>query len=72
VISPLAFVTVFAAIYALAGIAECLNRLYRAKSLEAVRRDFRAILLRNLVIVSVMMIASLFYLWMRWSLGDQN
>jgi len=66
------YAVVFVGIYVLGTAVTCLNRLYEARSLQVVRQDLRTILFRNLVIVLVMMIATAFYLWMGWPLGESG
>jgi hypothetical protein len=72
VVLPFEYLAVFAGIYVVGTAVTCLDRLYKTHSLRSLRQDLRAILLRNAVIVFVMMVATLFYLWMGWPLGEQN
>lgn len=67
----LTFFAVYALIYALAVIGECISQItYRKRSLQAIRENLRSTLLRTFILVTIMTISFLFWLRMGWQPHD--
>ena len=65
--APIEFFLVFVLIYVLAVVGECVSQLtYRRKSMATVRENFRSILVKVLILVTITMVAFLVWVRMGW------